>query len=297
MNQAIRNKLHQKFLQEFSNLIKYMTDEKSKDIELRILRTFTSAIVENKNSILFDEIEKDSEKLIEKLTYNISHNDGRFVYLIERFSRDIFDILISSPLFTQDRKDKFKKASVEFSYLDKYYNKGDGSLVRIVLTGKNNNYKNDLLALGKTLISWSSNLYTFQNKATDVLRIGENIVNMATQNTHFNIDKILEDRHKSKTESGVLLEINNDIANLKDILKNAVTPAINLETAFLNGVDKQIKILIDSCQSTNTENSQIFNDFISKIVPKVKSEELNNINQKLENYKLQKEILKEIKDF
>ena len=80
-------------------------------------------------------------------------------------------------------------------------------------------------------------------------------------------------------------------------MKNAVTPAINLETAFLNAVYKQIKILIDSCQSTNTENSQIFNDFISKIVPKVKSEELNNINQKLENYKLQKEILKEIKDF
>ena len=297
INQAIRNNLHKKYLQEFSNLIKFMTDEKSKDIELRILRTFTSSLVGDEHTTIFDDIEKDCEKFIKKVTSDISHNDGRFLYLIERFSRDIFDILISTPLYTQDRKDKFLKASVEFSYLDNYYNNGNGTLVNMLLTGEKNTDSINLLSLANTLISWSSSSYNFASRIKDISELAKNIKTMVETNSKYDIDEILKDKEKSKTEEQVLDEINKDIENLKDILIKAVTPAINLETAFLNSVDKQIKILIDFFKSTDntSENAKSFNDFISYIVPKIKSQELGNINTKLEQYKLQQEFLKEMK--
>ena len=297
MNQAIREILHSKFLQEFSNLIKYMTDEKSKDIELRILRTFVSSIVDDNSSIVFDEIEQDSEKLIQQLTSDISHNEGRFTYLIERFSRDIFDILISSPLYTHDRKDKYQKASVEFEYLDKYYNAGNGILVKMILTGKKEGKIENILSLANTLVSWASNALTWSNNATKVLEISTKIIYLSKNNINFNIDEILNNKQKSQNEEEVLNEINQDINNLRDILENAVTPAINLESAFLNSIDKQIKILINSFKESNTKNSNVFNNFIAKVVPKIKSDEIGSINKKLENYKLQQEVLKQIKKF
>ncbi|MBL0709068.1 MAG: dynamin family protein [Sulfurimonas sp.] len=302
MNQAIRSRVHKDFLMEFSNLIRYMTDEKSKDVELRILRRFTLSIFGSDDSTLFDEIEKDSERLIQKLTSNISHNDGRFTYLIERFSRDIFDILLKSPLFSQDRKNKFKEAETEFTYLDNFYNKGDGTLINIILTGENKKIgagldSNDILTLSKTLVSFASNSYRWGDRMNEILNIGERLVEMASKGTKYNLAEILKDKKRSQTQEEVLLEINKDIESLKDILQRAVVPAINLELAFLNSIDKQIKILIDSFKSNDTENSKIFDNFISGIVPKVKSAEIGRINEKLGQYKMQQEFIGEMKEF
>jgi GTPase SAR1 family protein len=299
MNQAIRKYLHQKFLQQFSNLIKYMTDEKSKDIEIRILRSFTSSVLGSENSPLFDEIEKESEKLIQKLTSDIAHNDGKFTYLIERFSRDVFDILISYPLLSQDRRDKFEKTETEFYFLDHYYNSGDGTLINMVLSGQKKAVLDleTILDIAFQLQSWGNQSLTMSYQ--DVKAIANKLQKIGNSQKveKYNLEEILKSSKRSKTEDEVLEEINRDIENLRDILEKAVVPAISLETAFLNGVDKQIKILLDSFQSHGTENSKIFNDFISKVVPKVKSAELGNINEKLEKYKLQKEVLKEIESF
>jgi hypothetical protein len=150
-----------------------------------------------------------------------------------------------------------------------------------------------------TLLSWTNSSYGFENRINDIRAITIELQKIGNSQKvdKYNLEEILKTFKRSKTEEEVLEEINQDIENLRDILEKAVVPAISLETAFLNGVDKQIKLLLDSFQSHGTENSKIFNDFISKVVPKVKSAELGNINEKLEKYKLQKEVLKEIKEF
>jgi len=304
MNQSLRKKLHKEFLKEFSNLILEMTDEKSREIEIRILRAFTSAILGTNNPSIFNEIEKESESLIGKLTSNISHNQGRFTYLIERFSRDIFDILISHPLLSEDRKNKFKQATSEFTYLDNYYNKGDGALINMILLGENKKLNEtinseSIFKVANQLISWSANSHTFSRKIENIAEAGKKLAELTKSNTQYNLTEVLENKNKnrSSTEDSVLKEINQDIKNLRNILKRAIVPAISLETAFLNSIDKQIKILIESFISNGTNESEIFNDFISKIVPKVKSIELNSINQKLEEYKVKQELLKNIEEF
>ncbi|PHR55778.1 MAG: hypothetical protein COA47_13615 [Robiginitomaculum sp.] len=302
INQSIRQSIHKRFLVEFSDLILSMTDQKSDDVQLRILRTFTTSIVGSENSQLFDEVEKESEDIIHKLTSDIGHNSGRFSYLIERFSRDIFDILISYPLFSHDRKNKFIEAEKEFYSLDSHY-AGTGSLINMALTGEGqkltfglNTLLNQMKKIQRALKS--------PNPLDKIKVIVESLDSLmdttsSSQGMSCNINELLKDKITSETEEQVLDEINHDIKNLKDILKVAVMSAINMELVYLNSVDKQIKILVDAVQSPATidSNAKVFNTFMSKIVSKINAKELSNINAKIEGYKLQKAFLQEMKEF
>ena len=304
INHAIRKKLHGQFLKDFSLLIKYLTDEKAKEIEIRILRTFSHAILgEIHPAGIAEQVELASKKLIHKITVDIAHNEHRFDYLIERFSRDIFDILISYPLLSHDRANKFSKASEEFIYLDNYYSKGDGSLISIILAQK----KKNLLDSASQVLGVAHNLLNIANRlngTADIIKQLKDLVDLMNGATSTSalksvssIHKITEGLIRSDTPAKVLIEINTDIKYLKDILQVAVVPAINLELAFLNGIDKQIKLLIDSFQSTKTQHSEIFDQFISQIVPLIKKSEIDSINAKIETHKLKKAILEEIKAF
>lgn len=306
INQQIRKKIHKKYLEEFSGLINQMTDEKAKEIEVRILRDFTTAIVGDDNdTYIYDEVQRSSKNFINKLTSNISHNEGRFIYLIERFSRDIFDILLSYPILSEDRSDKFRKAYKEFMYLNNFYGDGHDALINMILTGSDNKLidgVDTILSLAKKIISLdvtygASGLKAIILEVKDIVGSMEKFSSNGSLKSRFDLKKITAGATRSKTENDVLLEINKDIANLKKSLKIAIIPAINLELAFLNGVDKQIKVLIESSKEDETEAAKIYGDFISKIVPKIKKSEIDGINIKIENSKMQKEFLKEMSAF
>lgn len=315
INQAIRSKLHGKFLNDFSRLIRMMTDEKSKEIEVRILRTFTSCVLGGESSLLFDEVEESSRKLIKKLTADIAHNEGRFTYLIERFSRDVFDILISNPLFSHDRSNKFKEAEKEFRYLDNYYQNGNGTLVNMILIGENKpivvahnigasapqtgsaEAAKAALAVALATVSKGSSILVQKAILTSVESALDYFLSKESpSNSSFNPDSIASGRTPSATQEAVLAEINKDIGNLKQILQIAVVPAINLELAFTNAIDKQIKVLIDSFQGIDTDEQQIFNDFISKVVPKIRASEIDGINARIEEQKVRVALLAEMKE-
>lgn len=301
INQQIRKKIHKKYLEEFSNLINQMTDEKSKEIEIRVLRNFTESIVGGGDtSNIFNEVQKSSKIFIDKLTSNISHNDGRFTYLIERFSRNIFDILLSYPILSEDRGNKFQAAYKEFMYLDNFYGDNGGTLINIILTGKDKALVDGIdtiLSLAKSLINHYGRFNAVRADIQETIKKMEDCCENISSMSSYHMKHITSGINRSKTEGEVLLEINQDIANLKKSLTVAVIPAVNLELAFFNGIDKQIKVLIESSKESETESANIFGDFISKIVPKIKKYEIDGINIKIENSKLQKEFLKEMNSF
>jgi hypothetical protein len=302
MNNAIRKKIHIDFLHQFSKLINEMTDEKSRDVEVRLLRTFTSAVLGKNGTGLFNLIEEESDNFIKKITKNIAHNDGRFVYLIERFSRDIFDILILYPISSNDRTAKFESAEQEFVYLDNYYSGGGNVLINVILSGEK---KSDLSA---NSFSLATNLVTLLinpnpnmvvTKLSEITKIALELkkFHQSGRKSTYHIDEIVKDENRCKTEKDIIKEINNDIFNLRDILQTAVIPAVNLELAFYNSVDKQIKLLLDSFKNHGTENSAEFDKFISKVVAKVKVQELSSINEKIENNKIKQIFIEEMKNF
>lgn len=315
LNQSIRNKLHDEFLQKFSSLILRMTDEKAKQVEIRILRTCASSICGQSSGTLYDAVEESVGGLIKKLTKDISHNEGRFTYLIERFSRDIFDILIANPLLSQDRKEKFEKSKKEFRGLDALYKNGNGMLINMLLIGEQKECTNEFLprmnSLRETLRFLILNASTagMLGGGTSTPEVGIAILKEAhallssltikiSSGDYVNSEKIISgNKHKrSSTEEEVLNEINNDIVNLRLILQEAVVPAINLELAFMNALDKQIKVLIESF-NIQSNNSSVTNDFLAKLVPTIRKSELDGINKKIEEHKTRIALLGEMKNF
>lgn len=283
INQAIRKDVHKIFLQNYSKLIHNLTNQKSKEIEYRLLKTVTDAVLDGSRiSVSYEEIEEQCKNLITKITGNIAHNNDRFDYLIGRFSRNLFDIMLSYPLLSNDRKDKFDKAKNEFRYLDGFYQGADGTLINLLLSqrkqtilekGKVVNAFGEVIKMAEKTIAHSSPVPAVLSFVKDFLNKGN-----STVVTDYQYDEITSNVARSKTKEAVVNEINTDIANLKDILIKAVIPAINLELAFFNGIDKQIKLLIDAQNRTN-ENAEILNKFLSYIVPIVKKQEFDNINR------------------
>jgi GTPase SAR1 family protein len=240
INHEIREITHRQYLRDFTFLVKSMTNEKAREIDQQILSSFVDGIIGDDDVGLADEVKEESRRFVEKLTEDISHNEGRFFYLIDRFSRDLFDILLLYPVKSIERTKKFETSGEEFKFLDHYYSGGDGSLINLILTQK-------------------------ENKTT------------------LNIMDILKNATRGSSKSGVIKEINSDIENLKKILKKGIIKAINLEVAFLNGIDKKMKILIDSAKKRETEDSLLFDQFLSSVVLKVKEKELRDIYRKIED--------------
>ncbi|MDQ7074002.1 MAG: dynamin family protein [Gammaproteobacteria bacterium] len=307
INQQIRRLLHKKYLEGFSNLINQMTGEKSREIESRLLDVFSVAVAGEADSIMFDEIKIDSNDFIKTLTSGVAHNEGRFTYLIERFSRDVFDVFISSPVLSGDRHDKFRVSYEEILYLNTFYGKDDGSLVDVVLGGElgvgggwvDKNDINELMGLADEIVSLSADgmslgsvIRRMKNVKSRMGVFSNEVNSMADSDIKRAIEKI----DRSKTEDEVVKEINKDISNLKVCLIKSVVPAVNLELVFFNGVDKQIKLLIESFKSSDSKGG-LFDDFISKIVLKVKRSELDGIDLKVESLKIQRAFLEEMEAF
>lgn len=252
VNHGVREIIHSRYLMEFTNLIKFMTDKKSKEIDRRVLDLFIDGIVGDEIS-LSDEVEDDVKRFISSLTDDISHNEGRFFYLIDRFARDLFDVLLLYPVKSADRTKKFEASGVEFQFLDNYFNNGDGSLLNLILAQR-------------------------EGKSTK------------------NILDIIKNATRGSTKSSVINEINMDIENLKTILTKGIIQAINLEVAFLNSIDKKIKILLSSFNRVDSEESLAFDEFIAKVVPKVKERELEAISYKVREAKEIERVIELVKN-
>ena len=70
-----------------------------------------------------------------------------------------------------------------------------------------------------------------------------------------------------------------------------MVPAANLELAFLNGVDKQIKRLIAAFKTRNSLFADDWDSFIAKVVPVIKEGDFSNINARIEAYKLRQQLV------
>lgn len=298
VNFAIREQLHLKYLEEYLAIIKNITSEKCKMVEDDLNQTFAKAVCGN--VAITDEIYQQCQALIYQITKDVSHHTDRFHYLIERFSRDLFDIMLNSPIASNDRLSRYKKSSHDIRHLDYYYSKGRGKLINLVLSQKDESlvdyiseigsYATQLATMGRSTLS-EQNL----KKLKEISDFFDKIKPESIISENLDIDTLLKEKmlKSSQSTEEVVDEINRDLNNLRQVLITAVVPAIDLEVAFLNGVDKQIKLLISAMNNENNY-SQAFNRFIAEIAVLVKKSELDNVSQIIEQQKLKKELIDKI---
>ena len=145
-------------------------------------------------------------------------------------------------------------------------------------------------------IATASNQMNHIKTIGEILKILNTTNSIFTLNSPVGIDDILEKVKSSITDDQVLEEINTDIKNLKKILKAAVIPAANLELAFLNSIDKQIKRLIAAFHDKYSLYSDEWDNFISKAIPIVKKDEFQQISNSVETHKIKRHLLEKIKN-
>ncbi len=286
INCAIRAKLYLEFLEQYIELIKNITNQKCMDTEEELLQVFCTAVAGNAH--YSEHIKSLCKKFITKTTIDVLHNDQRFTYLIERFSRPIFDIILEFPVGNSDRTLRFKNHQADVMMLDHYYSKNEGVLSNVMLVQKNTNLAKSFLdhcdrTIGTDAIKKRSLGYDYKVIVDGVIDIG------------MFIEQHIESR--ANTKASVLKEINEDISNLRMILSKAVVPAIDLEMSFINGLDKQVKIILASATESNNKHAHLFDEFVSGVMLETRKQDLDNITQTIERQKERNAILEEIQNF
>lgn len=299
INREMRKVLHIEYLEQYLDVINSITNDKCKMVEQDLLYCFTHAVCGDVHPT--DEILDKCQSLIKSVTGSVAHHKDKFGYLIERFSRDVFDIMLAYPIASGDRACRFKQADYDMRHLDYYYSQGQGCLVNLVLTQNSTkllSVADDLLPLTKKVMDLAARATGVKTEIEALKKVYDNFANkkMGTVLTEkFDIDELFSDHHikTSQDKDSVIKEINKDLSNLRDVLINAAVPAADLELAFLNSVDKQIKLLISSMDSDN-QYSKVFNNFCAYIATLVKKEDLENVSLQVENLKLKKKIIEQI---
>lgn len=293
INSMIRKELHLIFLDKYVDLIKQITSYKCTETEQDILLTFTSAVAGNTH--YSEQVKNLCSKFIQKSTVDVAHNDQRFTYLIERFSRLVFDIVLEFPIGNNDRMERFKKHQPDVIMLDHYYSKNQGRLTNEMLSQKTGvgNVKINLAQTGSKIMTYGLERIPELKLLNDIFHILPIVGGVKNTNELLEINQT----QRANSKESVIQEINQDIDNLMNILIMAVIPAIDLEMAFVNSLDKQVKLILGAAEDNKHKNANLFNEFVSSAILETKKHELENISQYIELQKKKREILTEIQDF
>jgi hypothetical protein len=283
INRTIREKyLHNQFLDDFSNLVSEIVDDKADEVKDRVLTAFVSAI-------------KDNSKVREraKTVFKFEQQSGKFDYLFERFGRKMLDLIIYNIVISSKRENDYKIYKDEFLYLDSRY-KNDGRILNMVVSGLDEPITKIGLIdfkkkFGEILQKLSNNPKEFIIDCQDILF--PQLENLISNDTTFDDSELFKNRKGCHSREDVLNEINRDIQNFKKVLVEAVIPILDLETVFIKRVEKEIRVLIASLDSEKIQ------DFILNSLDDYLEKEFANLDKKLLEYKSKKAILDKINKF
>jgi len=122
VNLAYRDRLKSALLKKFVDLTVSIANEKSEEFFSKTIISMMNILEVFDNNIYHNEIKNNLKIFIEILTKDSSYNKTSYVYLIQRFSRDLISVVIGTGKGTSTRKDRFIDAKKEFVYLAIYNN-------------------------------------------------------------------------------------------------------------------------------------------------------------------------------
>ena len=324
VNIRVRERLFQTATNDFQQIIVDMANDKFE----QILENLNTIILEKvffvtSENIYYEELKRNLSIFINEIIADVKYNETSFVYLIDRFSRDLMAIVLNSAKGSATRKGKFKEAQNEFLSLAFYYEDVKNldsiyslNLIRKILNLEThisleqfvldkypsfNQYKDELedvmVLLETKKLSPKLVEKIVENSIKNIKSINDNNIEIIKDKLLDNIDFIkiegndLEEIYKeveqSQTKEELLAELNNDIAVLKELLQKAVIKAIGLEVAFIVSIVKTIDKI--------SENS-VIDEFIKRNFLKLKAQELSKTEEKKVILEHKKRINEKIKN-
>jgi GTPase SAR1 family protein len=328
INQEVRNILNNEFRDKFKNIVTNIADEKAKEIDAKIMNVFLESFQLKKTNPNYKNVEEATRKLISDLTYEVSYNKKSFVHLIERFSRDLFDVLIKKPFASVDRLKAFKAAEDDFYSLALYYHRLDNEpnfaqpLVAMLLAHKGyditfgvDKIKGMLKEfLGKLdtdtkftdeYISDTAN-YIFNNNIsvyTFIEKLREKLEGVSEEFQIFSFVDEISGNTSHRDKETFLTNLTKGLTQSQDL--DEVLVEINKDIEFLreilkHAVIKAISLEVPFVSTINNKirilqdkkSSEEFVDFLSVYVKIIKFKEFSDSEKEKVIYKSRADILK-----
>lgn len=191
INDRLRENLNSKFKLELEDIISDIANEKYQEFSNLLLEKFLESLELKKENQFYEDVKIYCEKFIQKITKKISYQPTSFVFLAERFTIDLFDILILHRLNSGSRKVKFDHAEQNFYTLALFHSyKLDDKpiylhpLVKLILTQQESN--NELNVDIKSIKSLLANELSKIKDVGDMVYIYDNqLLSYATQITKY----------------------------------------------------------------------------------------------------------------
>lgn len=276
INSEVRENKFYSILQNFSDNLQKLSVSKIQLVKERILNALLLKLKQENNSLDCAVLKTLLDELITPFDIeNSAHN--QFEVLFDRYSRHVFDIFLY-PLADSTRAQKFNNTKADFLYLDYQYSLNSVpksksyTLINLLLTQEEGKLYEAILKRTHQLIDEFVDNYSRHNtilKSAETIKTGfnwvknkvtkkEESVNEVTDNSEssksslidtlfsensifdIDIDKYISVPKAASSLEEIVKEINTDMANIKKILRDAVSPAMGLETVFLNSMDKKI---------------------------------------------------------
>jgi len=122
VNIEYRNRLKNELLKNFVNLTVSIANEKSEEFFDKTISTMINILEIHDNNTYKNEIKENLFLFLKDLTKDASYSKTSYVYLIQRFSRDLISVVIGTGKGTFTRRDRFLEAKKEFVSLAIYNN-------------------------------------------------------------------------------------------------------------------------------------------------------------------------------
>ena len=269
-NKELREKISERLEREVRLQVSIAFENEINKIYQDVTSIFTDTLQKVSNA-LFPEKSinlKDNEQLQKSVENFVTKHEFAKMYeitaLVMRFTGDIMEIMVSTPMSFQERNKKFKEIESEIYSLAAFYKDFDPSKPLIdsefikIVKGKRIYSENDYQKLANKLKESLKSgidridevLRRVRNEKIDVFYLIEKITKLApkTVDEVFNIMNRLGDSTEANiqpsTYEEVLDEIKSDLENFKTIISEVIVKAVYPEKAFVNALSLYIRELI-----------------------------------------------------
>ena len=314
VNVKIRESLEPEILSKFVDLTVSLSNDKAEEYQIKTLDKLMEIFCVNDKNDYYDEIRDKLSILVDSLTEKTKYRDTSYVYLIQRFSRDLISVVIGKGKGTPSRIDNFNEAIKEFTALAVYYedieniNKvSDFLLIQKVLNIKTSNIiedENKDLNSGfekypefKQVLSKIKQNHTPSNTVTAIIEEEQSkFKNISEENIEILVKKIIkkldqfdDDSKPASTDSSNSI---NDMfekvkrsTNKDELLEELNSDIVLLEEILKTAVVKAINLELPFSTSFTDSINKIkkakkeFRDFIKENFTKIKYKELANTKE------------------
>jgi hypothetical protein len=332
VNIAYRESLKNKLLKNFVDLTVSIANEKSEEFFNKTIESMMDILEVFENNIYKEEIQKELELFIKNLTKDASYSKTSYVYLIQRFSRDLISVVIGTGKGTSTRKNRFLEAKKEFVSLaiynsDKFQdieNIYHLPLIKKVLNlekkSEDNSFeeriKNNFSKLASfgeflTIIKFMSikNIpidiaITIIEKSNKKFKsITQNNISIVIKKISASLDQYMDKKQKNEFQDELhqLFESVKQSQNKKELLEEINSDILLLKEILKTAVIGAINLELPFITSFVDQNKKIISSkkeldsFIQKNFSKIKYEELNQSEELKVQLEEKKRVIENIK--